>query len=215
MIYLFMGTDVPGVRGKASQWLAAARAKAPDASTVRLDPSAITTHALHEALGAQGLFFQKSLVVLDDPLSRAESKEATFTLLQELAATPNIVCIIAPGKEKELTRIATLATKTFTVDAPVPRPRGFNSALVNALAQRKGVLLWTELNKAYALGDAPEQLHGLLHWKARELLRTPSKVWSREEARALSKNLIALLAESRSGGLTLTESLERFALTLS
>ena len=99
--------------------------------------------------------------------------------------------------------------------------RGFNSNLVNALGARSREKLWLEINRALRAGDAPEMLHGLLHWKARDLMDLPagrqgkgSGVWKPDESRKLSLDLISLLQSSRSGGLDLALSLEHFALSV-
>ena len=92
--------------------------------------------------------------------------------------------------------------------------RGFNSNLVDALGARNRERLWLELNRALSAGDAPEMLHGLLHWKARDLMAKGSRVWKPQEARALSLSLISLLQSSRSGGLELSMGLEQFALMI-
>lgn len=217
MIYLFTGTDESGVRAKAFAWVKAARAKAPDAYYLRLDATVITEESLREALGAQGLFYQKSLVVLDDPFSRAESRDTVLAMLPDLAASGNVIAILAPKPTaKEAKALAEHAEKSFTVDAKPQPKRGFNGALVNALGSRNGAALWAELHRAYHAGDPPELVHGLLHWKARDLMQKGgSRDWTPEQSRALSRQLILLLSESRGGGLPLSLALERFALTLS
>ncbi len=91
----------------------------------------------------------------------------------------------------------------FDKKAALEDKRGFNSALVNALGARNRDKLWLEINRALRAGDAPEMLHGLLHWKARDM-----------RDRKLSLDLINLLQSSRRSGLDLSLSLERFALSL-
>lgn len=215
MIYLFTGTDVAKARAKAFAWVRAARDKAPDATYIRLQGKEITEEALRDALGAQGLFFSKALVLVDDPFADEHAKDAVLALLEELAASENPIGILAPklhpahGK-----RVSAAAAKTFTEDARPVRARGFNSALANALAAKDGPALWLELERARRVGDVPEALHGLLHWKARDLMQKGGGAWGKEGARGLSVSLIELLRDSRSGGLSLSESLERFALSL-
>lgn len=221
MIYLFTGTDEHGVRRKAFAWVAAVRAKAPDAYYMRLEGDAITEGALREAVSTQGLFFSRTLVVVDTPFGNTQSASAFEAVLPELAASPNAVAVIASKlTAKQAKQLASHAEKTFTVDAKASaRARGFNTALVNALASKNGLALWLELQRAYALGDAPEMLHGLLHWKARELMQKEStqpsaRGWTRDEARLLSRDLILLLSDSRGKSLPLDLALERFALSL-
>ncbi len=165
------------------------------------------------------------LVLIDDPFPARVPKddddaEPAESILEEhidaLAASDNAVIILAPklplAKAKKL---ADKAKKEYRYDAPAKEEaRGFNANLVNALAARSREKLWLEVARALRQGDAPEMLHGLLHWKARDLMEKGGRAWSPAEARKLSLSLIELLQESRHGGLDLSESLERFALSL-
>lgn len=211
MIYLFHGSDTAKVRAKAFAWLAAARAKQPDAAYVRLNSADITEANLEQVASTQGLFFSRTLALLDDPFAQKESGETLLEHLTLLADSENPIAILAPNLlAARVKKIEAKATKTFTEDLKEKKPvRGFNGALVEALASRNGPLLWKELVKAERLGDAPEMLHGLLHWKARDLMQKGNP-----HGRKLSRELIALLSDSRSGELPLALALERFALTL-
>lgn len=210
MIYLFHGSDSAKVRAKAFQWVAAARAKQPDASYIRIPADELTPAALESAVATQGLFFSKTLVLLDDPFSLKEAADLVLDRLDDLAASPNPVAIVAPKLlAARAKKVAAVAAKTFVADVKEKKERGFNGALVNALAARNRAALWLEVTKALRLGDAPEQIHGLLHWKARDLMQK-----GKPGGRELSFALIALLRESRGGELPLDEALERFALSV-
>jgi len=216
MIYFFHGSGVDKVRQKAFQWVAAARQKAPDVAYIRLTVDEITPEALDEAAGTQGLFFLKSLVLLDDPFAKAETAELVLASLTKLKESDNAIAIVAPKLiAARVKKVEAASSKVFSFDAPKKAARGFNTGLVNALAARDGAVLWKEIQKAYREGDAPEMLHGLLHWKAREMMQKGSRAWSASEARSLSLSLITLLSDSRGRSLPLRESLERFALSLS
>ncbi|MCI0597673.1 hypothetical protein L0Y34_01185 [Candidatus Parcubacteria bacterium] len=216
MIYLFYGSDTEKVRAKAFQWVAAARAKAPEAPYVRLSSDAITQETLAEAAGSQGLFFSKTLVLLDDPFSLAEAGDTVLENLSMLTESPNPVAILAPKLlAVRAKKLEAKAEKLFKYDRVESAPaRGFNAPLVNTLAARDGRALWKEITLALRAGDAPEMLHGLLHWKARDMMQKGSSVWGKDGARTLSLDLIELLSESRGGSLPFAESLERFALTV-
>lgn len=215
MIYLFHGSDVNKVRAKAFQWVEAARAKAPDAVYVRLSGEVITEGAIRNALNSQGLFFSKSLILLDDPFALNESGETVLSLLDELAKSANPVAILAPKLLSVRSRkLETKAEKVFKIDAVEKATRGFNSGLVNALSAKDGAGLWKELQKAYRQGDAPEMLHGLLHWKARDMMQKGSPKWGKAGARKLSRDLIVLVSDSRNGDVPLGVGLERFALSV-
>jgi DNA polymerase III delta subunit len=217
MIYLFHGSDANKVRAKAFQWILATRDKAPDAVYMRIEASELTPESLGNALSAQGLFFSKTLVLLDDPFSETESAELVLEMLKELAASDNPVAILAPRLlAARLKKIEPHAAKVFEVNAVEKKAtRGFNSALVNALGAKDGPTLWKEIVKAERAGDVPEMLHGLLHWKARDMMqKAGANESARTYARGLSRRLIELVSESRNGNLELSLALERFALSL-
>lgn len=229
MIYLFYGSDVDKVRTKAFEWVAAARKKEPNLAYVRLAREELTDAALEDASLSGGLFVKRLLILIDDPFPSARAtseedegeKESASSVIEghidQLAASDNAVIILAPkltaAKAKKL---VAKAAKEYTYDKAAAREdaRGFNSALVNALASRSRDKLWLEIHRAMRLGDAPEMLHGLLHWKARDLMDKGSRAWSPAESRQLSLALIELLQDSRRGGLDLSLSLEKFALTI-
>jgi len=230
MIYLFYGSDVEKTRTKAFEWVAAARKKEPNLAYVRLAREELTGATLEDAAQSGGLFVKRLLVLIDDPFPAARAKaedeevgeeEVAGSVLEEhldlLAASDNAIIILAPkllaAKAKKL---AAKAKMEYKFDAAIAREaaRGFNGDLVNALAARSRDKLWLEINRALLAGDAPEMLHGLLHWKARDLMEKGSRAWKPEEARSLSLALIELLQASRRGGQDLGRSLERFSLTI-
>ncbi len=229
MIYLFYGTDVQKVRTKVFEWVEKARAKEPNLAYVRLAREEVSAATLEDAVLSGGLFVSRLLVLIDDPFPAARGAsdvdegetEGGNTVLEEhldaLASSDNAIIILAPklaaAKAKKLVAKAKVEYK---YDAPVSREvvRGFNGNLVNALASRSREKLWLEINRALAIGDAPEMLHALLHWKARDLMEKGGRAWKPAESRRLSLELIELLQASRRGGLDLSLALERFALAI-
>lgn len=228
MIYLFHGTDTEKVRSKAFAWVEAARAKEPNLTYLRVAREELSPETLDEVAAARSLFAKRMLILLDDPYGsgskppREEEGETTrdASLLDErlplLAASENVVVIVAPKLLlTKARRLSAHAARAYAFDARAEREvRGFNSNLVNALARMSREALWVELSRARRAGDAPEMLHGLLHWKARDLLEKSARSVERSRARKLSMDLITLLMESRRSGSDLGESLERFALSL-
>ena len=215
MIYFFHGSDTAKIRAKAFAWVTATRKKAPDAPYLRIAADAVSSEALAEGAGAAGLFFAKTLVLVDDPFSLKGSGETVLDALPMLAKSENPIAILAPKLHPaHAKKIEAKAEKMFKTDAEEKFERGFNAALVNAVAAKDGKALWKEIALALREGDAPEMLHGLLHWKARDLMQKGGRAWTREEARALSMSLIELLSDSRRGDLELSATLERFALSV-
>jgi len=216
MFYLFYGSDGERVRTKAFEWVAKARVKEPNLAYVRLSREEITDAALEDAALSGGLFVKRLLILIDDPFQ----EEGTSILdehLDALEASDNAIIILAPKLAVlRAKKLAAKAKLSYEFNKAISRDdaRGFNSNLVNALAARTRDKLWLEINKALRAGDAPEMLHGLLHWKARDLMEKGSGMWSPKEARQLSLDLIEILQSSRRGGLDLSLSLEKFALSI-
>ncbi|MEK7604386.1 MAG: hypothetical protein AAB442_01120 [Patescibacteria group bacterium] len=228
MIYLFHGSDIEKTRRKAFEWVEAARAKEPNLVYVRLAREELTAAALLDVASAGGLFVSRLLVLLDDPFPSArvasdDDEEETVSAsvledaLESLAASNNVILILAPKlATAKVKKISALAKHVYVYEKAAAREdaRGFNSGLVNALAARASEKLWLEIMRATRAGDAPEMLHGLLHWKARDLMEKGGRAWKPEESRRLSLDLIELLQSSRRGGLPLDLALEKFALSL-
>ncbi len=231
MIYFFHGSDVEKTRTKAFEWIAKARTKEPNLVYIRLTREDLTYAALEEAALSGGLFVRRLLILIDDPFSNAhamvEGKEDNHEevsenmlegYLENLATSDNAIVILAPRlvavKAKKLSAKAKVEyvynDKTIAHVSPHP----FNRDLVNALTIRSREKLWLEINRALRAGDAPEMLHGFLHWKARDLIEKGNPAWESRELRQLSLTLIALLQDSRHGRLDLPLSLERFALSI-
>jgi hypothetical protein len=220
MIYFFTGSATERVRAQAFRWVRAAQTKEPELVYRRLVRTDLAPGVLEDVATSGGLFVQRLLTLLDEPFTTRIDDEAAPSEVEEmlslLASSNNVFVILAPGLSSARTkRVSALATKTYTFDRTEPKiERGFNAGLVNALAEKRRERLWLELTRALRAGDAPEMLHGLLHWKARDLMKKGSRVWSHPEARTLSLTLIMLLQESRRTGLELSLALERFVLSL-
>jgi hypothetical protein len=240
MIYLFHGSDVEQVRRKAFAWVKAAQTKEPSLAYVRLAREDLSSPVLEEAISSGGLFVKRLLVVLDDPFPIARAteegdgdEEEMGSLVEEqidaLVESNNVILIVAPKLlSAKAKKISAKAKQTYVFNAPAVAKRGFNASLPDALGARNREKLWLELTRALRTGDAPEMLHGLLHWKARQLFeqakiaenslpgasRRGVRVWKSQEARELSRSLIELLQASRRGGLSLALALERLALSI-
>jgi len=221
MIYFFHGSNIEKVRTKAFEWVAKARSKEPNLAYIRIAREELTPAALEDAALSGGLFVKRLLVLLDDPFQKGEAdgeiKNSVEEHLDMLADSDNAIVILAPKlPAAKAKKFATKAKMTYQYDKLETREdaRGFNSGLVNALGARSSERLWLEINRALRAGDAPEMLHGLLHWKARDLMEKGSRAWKPQEARKLSMNLINLLQTSRRGNLDLSLSLESFALSI-
>ncbi len=222
MIYLFHGSDVETVRAKAFAWVSAARTKEPNLMYTRLNSDEISENSLIESAGSGGLFVKRLLVLIDNPFAKTDgmtlkSPSAILeTYIDMLAESDNAIVILAPAlTAARVKKILPKVTKEYCFNRVKKiQERGFNNALVNALASRSGIKLWVEIMRAFRSGDPPEKIHGLLHWKVRSLIEKGSNNWSREELFSVSIKLISVLINARRNNTNSLEALERFSLSL-
>ncbi len=205
MIYLFHGSDIEKTRSKAFEWIAKARTKEPNLVYARFASEELTDATLEDAALSGGLFVKRLLILIDDPFQEENSADILDAHIDALATSDNAIIILSPkllvSKAKKIIAKAKVEYKYDKLAQS--ESRGFNANLVNALGIRNREKLWLEINRALRTGDKPEMLHGLLHWKARDM-----------RDRQLSLSLISLLQSSRRSGLGLPLSLERFALSI-
>ena len=86
-------------------------------------------------------------------------------------------------------------------------------ALAGAMSARNRKKLWLLLIEAFRKGIAPENIVGVLAWKARSACAA-ARGPERERLERLSRELVVMYHESHRGGGDLGLLLERFALTL-
>lgn len=87
-------------------------------------------------------------------------------------------------------------------------------ALGDALAKRDRKALWLLLTKALRQGLAPENIAGVLAWKARTMLASARDAREREQLVRVSRELVLMYHDSHRGAGELGLLLERFALML-
>ena len=209
MLHVFLGTD----RKKA---LAALNSEVEKRKSVIIRLADTSSAAdLHAALGGGGMFAQRKAVVLD----RISDNEALWPLLVEklpqLAESGDDYFIY---EEKPLAAERRLLEKyaadSRSFDLPKSgkeRPSVFS--LVNHLRAGDKKQLWVEYQQELARGNAPEAIHGVLFWGAKQAMLTARSAKDVEHAKKFIIELTELPHESRRKGEELEYALERFILT--
>lgn len=219
MIYFFHGTDTEKVRIKANELADSLRKKKPDASFFKMSSENFDIVTLQEYIGGQGLFSNKYIVLLDRLCDDKEVKDQFITLLKEIKESENIF-IIFEGKidKATTTKIKKNAEKTATFDLSEKEERevkakkeeGLNIfEIANALGEKNKKHLWIIYRQLIEEGNAPEEIHGVLFWKAKTmLLGGGTHTWSDDELSKLIDDLITIYHESRRGTHELETGLE-------
>lgn len=210
MLYLFSGTD----RKKARAALDAAVKKSTkrDSRIVRITDASVPED-LGAAFGGGGMFAESRVVVLNgvlgnhemraellDSLARMRDSEEDFFMLEE--------------KPDAATRkqIEKYAEKSERYDNPSVKKGGDIFAIAHALRKADKKSLWVQYQRQLAEDAAPEAIHGVLFWAAKDMFLKSRTDGEKGRAMQLLADLAELPHESRRHGVELEYALELFVL---
>jgi len=216
MLYVF-GGDENKSRARLRAALESLVRRAPLANVLRVTDEDIETIDMENILVAQGLLFAKRIVIFDNVLKEKSAQKTLLPYMGEMAASEHVFFILeeslTAGMRKQLTAHATKAELAEQKEQK-GKPAADWSA-TNALERRDGNALWLAIVKALLGGASPEQVHGQLFWKAKQILLTQRlHIWSQDDVRRLVGELAALPHEARRRGVEMEYALERFALEI-
>lgn len=207
MLHLVTGTDSDNVRRAV-----AALVRARPVSRIT---DAHTEEDLLVALAGPGMFGEESVVVLDGVLNSDSMRAVVVERLGMLRATSDVF-VIQEGTLDAATRklVEKYAETSERFDAPKKAEDKTIFALANALQAHDKKALWIGLAREFSKGSAPEAIHGLLFWGAKQAVLKARTDRDAMRARELVSALAVLPHESRRKGEELSYALERFALSL-
>ena len=169
---------------------------------------------LETALRGGGMFGAERAVVLDGVFANDEMRVVLEDTLETLGASEEKIFIYEEKPNAATKRLLEKYTKSSeTFDAQkIEREDNF-FAVANAFRAGKKKELWVLLQREYALGKAPEMLHGTLFWAAKQMVLKPRAASDSARGKKLVAQLAALPHEARRGGEDLEYALERFVLS--
>lgn len=217
MIYFFHGTDTDKARMKVHELISSLRKKKPDAAFFSINSENFNLAQLQEYIGGQGLFSNKYIVFLDRLCEKKEVKADFINALKEISESENIF-IILEGKIDKATsaKIEKKSEKVVAFDLKEieKKEEDLNVfELANALGRKDKKELWMLYRGYVDKGNAPEELHGILFWKAKTMLLAGGNgYWKQEELLSFIDGLITVYHESRRGTHELETGLEAFLL---
>lgn len=193
--------------------LRAAKRRALNASFQELDAAALTPEELAGMAGTSSLMGEKQSYLVSGLFTRDDA-DAFIELAEGLADSEHLFVF-----EEEKLGVAVVrelekgGAKVETLKS-LEKKEPFNVfAMANALSSGDKKKLWLLLVRALRQGISPENIAGVLHWKARTACaaaRGPDRVrWEK-----LSRELVVMYHDSHRGAGDLELLLERFALKL-
>ncbi len=165
---------------------------------------------LEAALRGGGMFGGERIVVLDGVFANEEMRAVFEVALESLAASGESYFIYEEKPNAATRRLLEKYTKSAqTFDAPKVEKEDTFFAVANAFRAGKKKELWVLLQREYALGHAPEMLHGTFFWAAKQMVLKPRGASDAARGKKLVAELAALPHEARRGGEDLEYALER------
>lgn len=210
MLHLFTGTD----RQKARAALDSAVQKIIGKGRVARVTDANTLADLQVVLQGAGMFGEARVVVLDGVLLNEEMRAHIVSSLSALKESSETFFVLEEKPDAETRKkIEKYAEKSERFDAAAKkRDRGIFE-MANALAKRDKRTLWLKYQEELAKGTAPEAIHGVLFWGAKQALLAARGAKGQERGQKLVAELAELPHESRRRGEELEYALERFVLS--
>lgn len=202
---LYIGSD----REKARKKMSADIAKAAKGAEVLRITDAHSLDDLAAAFQGGGMFAAKRVLVFENLNAAPDMREALLEALRRGIEDPVFVFEEKlPAAEKKQYEKYADAVEKF--DAPKKERDSSIFAMANALRSGNKKALWVAYMREIAKGNAPEAVHGVLFWGAKDaFLKSGGKD---ARIRALVASLAALPHEARRRGEDLEYALERFVL---
>ncbi|MFZ2887333.1 MAG: hypothetical protein WA021_05950 [Minisyncoccia bacterium] len=210
MIYLYLGTD----REKARAKMGAAIEKVVKKAEIVRITDAHSIEDLKAALQGGGMFGGKRVLVFEGVCVNPELCEVFLDSLERLSKSDEDVFVYEEKPLAELRKKLEKHAETVEkFDAPKKERDSSIFAMANALRAADKKNLWVGYMREIEKGSAPEAVHGVLFWAAKDmLLKSGRDAAAGKRAASLVALLAELPHEARRRGEDLEYALERFLL---
>lgn len=207
MLYVFLGTDREKARAEMNKAVGAIK----KADVMRIS-DANSFEDFRAALSGGGMFSKKRVVVLDGVCANDEMSKALLDSLPFLQSSEDYFFVLEEKLLADLRKkIEKYAEDSKKFDVVKEKDRGSIFALAYALKGGDKKRLWVEYQRALSRDEAPEAIHGVLFWGAKDFFLKSSGT-SRERAGKLVAELAELPHEARRRGFELEYALEHYIL---
>lgn len=210
MLFLYTGTDRK--KTYAAMDAAIKKLSKKDSRTVRITDA----HApadLVAAFGGGGMFQESRVVVLNGVLANEEMRTVLLDSLEYMRDSEEVFFLLEEKPDAATRKqVEKYAQRSERYDKPAEKKGGDIFAIANALRRADKKALWVHYQRQLADNTAPEAIHGVLFWAAKDMFLKAHTDSERERARHLLEELAELPHESRRRGLELEYALEMFVL---
>jgi len=206
MIYLCIGGDIK----KKNSYI---KTLAKNQQIISL-PFSFSKEMLFDYASNNSLFGEVPVVVVENILGDGEIILSPNEL--EILKKSGTTFVFSEDKlkvdiEKKYNKYTEKVEK-FEQKAGLVRPKENNFAIVDAFARKNKIETWTLYIKAIESGVSPEAILGMFFWKIKTMILTNSKIFTKDELRNFSKELVGLYHKAHRGECDMTIGLEQFIL---
>ena len=211
MLFLFIGSD----RKKTRDAMNAAIERSKKSATVVVRVSDTNKpEDLAAALGSGGMFAQERLVIFEGVLENDLMRSPLLSSLPAIKASGDAHFILEEKPDAATRKqLEKYAEKSERFDAAKKGDGTTIFDLANALRAGNKKALWVGYQRELLHDAAPEAIHGVLFWAAKDMLLKSRAGIERSRAERLVALLTELPHESRRRGEDLEYALERFVLS--
>ena len=210
MIYLYTGTD----REKALAAMNKAITRESKKAEVTRVSDASTAADVEGALRGSGMFGERRVIVLDGVFGNEEMRDVVLGAFPHMKDSDELYFILEGKLDAATRKTIEKHSEVFErFDSKKEKASGEIFSLAYALKGGDKKRLWVEYQRALAREDAPEAIHGVLFWGAKDTFLKSSGV-ARERAGRLVAELAELPHEARRNGFDLEYALEHYILGL-
>ncbi|MHB1086873.1 MAG: hypothetical protein ACYCZ0_03955 [Minisyncoccota bacterium] len=205
MLYFFSGTDTDKARAALNK---AVERTAKNMTVVRITD--VHTRADVDAALQGGGMFGGERVVFDNVYANDDLRELLSEALPRIAKSKDMFFMLEGALDAAARKsVEKYATEFERFDSRKIAKAETIFSLANALQSGKKKDLWVGYQRELLSGKAPEAIHGVLFWAAKQLLLKSDT----PRARMLVAELAELPHEARRQGFELEYALEHFVLS--
>ena len=211
MLHFYSGTD----RTKARTALNKGIEKVKGARIVRIT-DANAPEDLKSALQGGGMFVEKRAVVFEGVLENEAMRQAVLENLLTMKSSEESFFMLEEKPDAATRKTIEKYSEVFEkFDAPKNADGGTTIfALANALRAGDKKALWVGYQRELLNDAAPEAIHGVLFWAAKDMMLKSRSESEKSRAKKLIATLTELPHEARRQGEDLEYALERFVLSV-
>jgi len=160
------------------------------------------------------LFGESPIVVLEDMIKEGNitlSVEDLLVLKDSSTTFAFIEDKLLIGEAKKYKKYAVIEDFSTQVLKQVPKMNVFGIA--DAFSRKDKIGTWILYRDAVSKGVAPEEISGIIFWKVKTMILNNTKVFSNQELKKISSELVSLYHSAHRGECDFTIGLEQFILS--